>query len=203
MFTKSAKEARDSVSHNRAVSYTLGGLKLVVRFKVEGYIPGLFGGGGPRYKGPSYKEMKLKNPKQTQTGYAVVVKGHFVPMGQLLEIKTARMGREVRERSMDQMWFSRTRMLCEGYWEEKEGFTRVVETDVVKEGLLEEWEKRNEEKLRKLVKVLETVAEVVKRKKGRYVLVHEEGSKVLQILGVKEGYKGGIPDDVVQGWGKL
>lgn len=72
-----------------------------------------------------------------------------------------------------------------------------------KEGRLEQWERDNEEKIRRLVRVLEMVFEVVRGVPHRCALVHD-GDGVLRVYQVDENAKGGlgrgVPGDLRALW---
>lgn len=201
-FTRYGNSVKGSISYNCAITYNLGGVQVIMRFEVDGYIGGALptptGPAQGTYTGPSNALMKSSNAPQTPTGYSVSVRGQFIAPARTIEIKTGGAGKNLFSKAKAQMWFSQTPILCAGNYTEPGVFDSVTEVDMVQNGKLAEWERGNKEKLQKLVRVIEMICEVVKRAPGgKCVIVHTGGSKVLKVLNVINGGNSGLPADIV------
>ncbi|KAF8649168.1 hypothetical protein AX16_005966 [Volvariella volvacea WC 439] len=95
--TQRPDECRNTHSHNRIIQYDLNGLKLVVRFELDGYIPDKGVTTSRPARKPSEAAVddlpeRLSNVKinasQSAAGLKVVKGGALVPQSSILELKT-------------------------------------------------------------------------------------------------------------------
>ncbi|PWY94974.1 hypothetical protein BO94DRAFT_507803 [Aspergillus sclerotioniger CBS 115572] len=179
---------RDSIIHARSVGYTLGGIKMLLRFEVDACMPARkHSGGGVA-------------PIEAPTGIKVVNEGTLVGPSRIVEIKTGPVAKRLDfAKNMAQMWFSQTPFLCKGNYEADGTFLPAEERNVEKEGRLAKWEEDNKEKIQKLVRVLQKIFEVVRCVPHRCALVHE-GDNTLKVY--QDGNPGhrGIPEDLLAMW---
>ncbi|KAH0547998.1 hypothetical protein GP486_008260 [Trichoglossum hirsutum] len=245
-WTKAPVGVEGSMAHHRIVRYSLGGIKVIMRFEVDGCMRGEEEEeedyGGPSKEGTDtsttttgYPNRRRRHHRRhhqhyhpsyeafrTPTGCTILTRGTLTAASRIIEIKTGRVGRNLTtSRNLAQLWFSQTPILCTGQYRTDGAFTHVSVKDVMLAGELSEWEERNRESLRKLVRLLELVREVVMKKKekekekeeekekekgevvvGKCVLVFPQGGEALRVYGWKGG-KGmdmGVPTDLVERW---
>lgn len=203
-FTKYPNSCKGSISHNRAITYTLGGVKTIMRFEVDAYKEGALptSAAPPQgaYTGPSNAIMARANAVPTPTGFTIAARGHLVAPARIIEIKTGGVGKNLSSKAKVQMWFSQTPILYGGNGGASGIFESVTEVNMVENGMLAEWERNNAEKLRKLVKALEMICEAVKRVPGgKCVIIHIGGSRVLKVHNVTNR-NNGLPADILVKW---
>ncbi|GLA61731.1 hypothetical protein AtubIFM54640_002256 [Aspergillus tubingensis] len=122
----------------------------------------------------------------------VINSGTLVHPNRIIEIKTGPVSKRLdNSKNLEQMWFSHTPILCTGQYQPDGTFLPARAQNMEKEGRLEQWERDNEEKIRRLVRVLEMVFEVVRGVPHRCALVHD-GDGVLRVYQVDENAKGGL-----------
>lgn len=204
-FTRFPNSCKGSISHNRVITYTLGGVKIIMRFEVDAYkegaLPQSAGASHGAYTGPSNATMARANAVPTPTGFTVAARGHLVAPARIIEIKTGGVGRNLGLKAKVQMWFSQTPILYAGIYGEPGVFGSVSEVNMVENGMLGEWERDNADKLRKLVKALEMICEAVKRVPGgKAAIIHIGGSGVLKVHNVTNRNHG-LPTDILAKWG--
>ncbi|KAI9865692.1 MAG: hypothetical protein M1813_002150 [Trichoglossum hirsutum] len=220
-WTKTPAEAKGSVTHNRIVRYSLGGLKVVMRFEVDGCMgddenPSQESTGTTDTwtTATSTRRSKRSHKKPgTPTNYTILGHGTLTAASRIIEIKTGPVGKDLASpRNLAQLWFSQTPILCTGQYRRDDGgaFSHVSVRDMLRTGELARWEELNRESLRRLVRLLERVREVVgKRKKreegrGKCVLVLPQGGRALRVY-ERDGGGGkgmGVPADLVERWGE-
>ncbi|PGH27412.1 hypothetical protein AJ80_00890 [Polytolypa hystricis UAMH7299] len=186
-------DVRESVMHNRVIRYVLGGVKIIVRFEVDACI-------GSQRDIP--RTMTMSDKYHTPTSYTVLTGGYLVEPSRIVEIKTGPVGKKLEtSKNVAQLWFSQTPMLCTGHYDRNGDFLEATERDLMREGKLAEWEKANRKKLRKLVRVIEMIAEMVRAAPpDKYALVLHRGESVLKIHKVTNQHDKGIPEDLLAMW---
>ena len=190
-FTRRAECSRDSISHNRAVMYELGGLKMLVRFEVDACIE------DPDAAGDTAEAPREETT--TPTGVRIVPRGVLVPEETIVELKSRPKGKRVIKQA-PQLWFSRTPILIIGYHEHGGNIVEIEKREVEKTGWLKTWEVKYTEKLQKLVRVLEMMRTVIGARGGRFAVVTEKGSSGLSIFEMDASYRFGLPEDIKAGW---
>jgi hypothetical protein len=191
--TQQPKSVKGSIAHYRAVHYVLGGIRVIVRFEVDGFV---------RATQSLSQSHGYPNQVQTPTGFTILGRGHLVESAQVIEIKTGPIGKNLEiTRNIAQLWFSQTPLLCTGHYCEDGLFTEVTKKDLMQEGRLARWEEGNREKLKKLVRVIEMIIEAVKTSsRGKCILVLPAGSSVLRVHDVTSQYNKGLPADLLAMW---
>ncbi|KAI5837911.1 hypothetical protein DFP73DRAFT_635702 [Morchella snyderi] len=200
-FARFPNSCRGSISHNRAIAYTLGHVKIIMRFEVDAYKEGA-PPGPPQgaYTAPSTAVMARANAAPTPTGFTVAARGHLVAPARIVEIKTGGVGKNLSTKAKVQMWFSQTPILYGGTYVGPGVFESVSEVNMAENGMFAEWETRNAEKLGRLVKALELICEAVKRVPGgKCVVIHRGGSGVLKVHNVTNR-NNGLPADILAKW---
>ncbi|RDH37136.1 hypothetical protein BDQ94DRAFT_183979 [Aspergillus welwitschiae] len=182
---------RGSIIHNRVVRYTLGGIHILLRYEVDACMPGK-----PHTPNPN------NTNQQSPTGIHIINSGTLVPPHRIIEIKTGPVNKRLdNSKNLSQMWFSHTPILCTGQYQPDGTFLPARTQNMEKEGRLAQWERDNEEKIRKLVSVLERVFEVVRGVPHKCALVHN-GDGVLRVYQDDgNGAVGrGVPGDLLGLW---
>lgn len=190
-FTSALSEG--TIQHNRVINYTLGGLKMMVKYQVDACIAS---------EGSTISNTSNLTYSTTPTGLQVIKFGTLVPPETIIEIKTLRSGGRnspIRPQTMAQLWFSKTPIVFAGYHDGTGHFSSVEEINVESAGLLGRWEMKHRASLQKVVKVIELVkahllSSPVKRQ--AIVLTKER----LQFYSVVDSYELGLPTDLRANW---
>jgi hypothetical protein len=197
-FTNTPECSRGSLAHKRAVGYTLGGLRLMVRFEVDACLQ----------EAPAELASEtLGEVTNTPNGHRIILKGALTKAEGVVEMKATAVsakhpthGNPIGGKAFSQMWFSRTPILCQGF--HRNGvFERVAVIDV--QDKLENWEQRSQEKIGKLVQVLRRLTEIIKEtgvKDKRFAVVCGKGSDYLKLYRLDEAYPFGLPQDLREKW---
>jgi hypothetical protein len=190
-FTRTPDCSSGSLVHKRAVGYTLGGLRLMVRFEVDACLQ------EPPAELTSEMLGKVVN---TPNGHRMILKGALSKAEGIVEIKTFWAGKSVDGRALSQMWFSRTPILCQGF--HRNGvFGQITVTNVQDE--LENWEQQRQEQIGRLVQVLRRLTETMKEMEAegnRFAIVCENRSDCLQLYRLDEAYPFALPQDLREKW---
>ncbi|KAH0541836.1 hypothetical protein FGG08_003719 [Glutinoglossum americanum] len=217
-WTRTPAGLEGSMMHNRVVGYSLGGLKVVMRFEVDGCMEE-HDAPNQHCTDSSTVITPIDDPKHphtkltTPTYFTILTHGTLAPASNIIEIKTGSLKKNlVSLRNLGQLWFSQTPILCIGQYGAGGVFSEVSVKNVLLAGELSRWEEHNRENLKKLVRVLEMIREVVRKEGGKCVLVLPQGGKTLGVYkrGGEQGGKGkatgmgmvvGVPPDLVERWG--
>jgi hypothetical protein len=179
-YTKLHPDAKGSTSHYRIVTYTLGGLKLLVRSGVDAYRPSAVGEHLNEPSGSDYsqedctrnmKNLSLNEGPSTSAastaGELLVIKGgRDVPQAAVLELSThAHLKPSAIHRKITGLYFSQTPCFVEGSFistgprynvsAQRARFGLVAVNDVTK--WTAQWEKQHQDKLKTLVHVLKQI----------------------------------------------
>ncbi|RYP23177.1 hypothetical protein DL765_001262 [Monosporascus sp. GIB2] len=197
--TEADRDVVGSSSHHRVVKYSMGGLNCVVRFEVDAYYEGNEEGVCARdfdhednalaesFDLLTLKEIDSDSTKGTtsNTSTSAVRKGAVLSSSQMAEIKAKNgTGGTVYFKSyLPQLWFGRTPYLFIGK-NTKGTFHNIVKMHAGSK--FTEWEKENQEGLRKLVGILRELREVVSKvESSAAVLMYEkkkdEPMKILEM----------------------
>ncbi|KAF8534065.1 hypothetical protein BDD12DRAFT_897046 [Trichophaea hybrida] len=196
LFTKAPEEAERSITHNRAVEYSLGGIRILLRYEVDACvsIPGIQS---------QQQQQQPDRSTTTPTGFRVLSRGSLVASDRIAEIKTTRVGKNLAtSNNIAQLWFSCTPMLLMGYHRGEGTFSELAETNVRATGKLDQWEKSNTQRLQRMVKVLEMILQILRGlKKRKCAIILKKGMEDLQVYELDEGkYTFGLPDDIKAKW---
>ncbi|KAL2826089.1 hypothetical protein BDW59DRAFT_179662 [Aspergillus cavernicola] len=175
-FTRNPRYVRSSIIHNRVIRYTLGTLRIILRFEVDACMPS-----------PSTKNNRTtKKSMHTPTGITVVSAGDLVASSGIVEIKTGPVGKQLdNSKTLEQMWFSQTPILCTGHYQSNGTFLPPKVTEVEKSGKLAGWEERNQDAIQKLIRVLEMIRQTVENVSQKKCALVHEGNRVLKVYTVK------------------
>ncbi|KAI9773264.1 MAG: hypothetical protein M1839_002176 [Geoglossum umbratile] len=204
-WTRTPAGMAGSITHHRAVGYALGGVRVVMRYEVDGCMEG--DGQQQSADGwiPTGPKRQFGKKLVTPTNYTIISRGTLTPPSRIIEIKTGPFGKNLSTSSnIAQLWFSQTPILCAGQYNADGIFTSVSVTDMALGGGLSKWEENNGEKVRILARLLEMVRVALSEKgDGRYVLLLPQGGTALKIYECNDGGAGngkGLPADLVERW---
>ncbi|KAL4885170.1 hypothetical protein BJY04DRAFT_214511 [Aspergillus karnatakaensis] len=188
---------RDSIVHNRVICYTLGTVKIILRFEVDACM-----------RVPAFLVDKSRATKTnptltpTPTGFTVLDRGDpAVAASRLAEIKTrpaTKLG--MNTDALSQMWFSQTPLLCKGRYHGDGVFRPPTVANVEASGRLAAWEERNQDLIRRLVRLLEVIKQTVGGLSQTKLAIVNEGEGVLKVYAVKDGQGHAIPGDLRKMW---
>ncbi|KAI9763903.1 MAG: hypothetical protein M1840_009015 [Geoglossum simile] len=204
-WTRTPAGMAGTLTHNRAAGYTLGGMRVVMRYEVDGCI----GEGDQQQRAdrriPTGSKQPYRGRFVTPTGYTIISRGTLTPSSRIIEIKTGHLGKKLStSRNMAQLWFSQTPILCAGQYDTDGSFSSVSVTDMALEGELTKWEEQHSEDIRKLSRLLEMLRGMLRGKgDGRYVLLLPRGGTTVRVYGCGGGRAGegkGVPADLVERW---
>ena len=214
-FTKYPSSVKGSTSHHRIVSYSFGGLNIVVRFEADGALP-------PAMDPTRSSEQILLDlsslrmedglPPTTlapsdqgptsASRLAVMKAGEPVPQDRILEIKTRAEHRAIGiPECMSQLWFSDTRNLFIGL--HNRGTFRTINKYHVDEGMNSQWEKQHEKQLGYLVDLLGKIIATAKGSSSRTKVRGVNGKVILQEWQATDGpaaHLTKLPDDLRALW---
>ena len=178
-FTRPQAGMEDSSSHHRIIRYSLGSLVCVIRFEVDAWCQGEGDSGEPEranfdasslpqnidlqasFASLSLTKSKQKKPDRYQPTLTVP-RGHLVPSSCIAEMK-ARSGGYRTHQMIPQLWFGRTPHLFIGT--HKNGtFTKVDSIDLMSR--FPDWEKANQDGLRKMVRLIADLRKMVRTAQG-------------------------------------
>jgi hypothetical protein len=190
-FTEYPQSSRNTVIHNRIITYTLGGVRLLVRFEVDGRLISA----SPVTDGRSEKYV-------APTGMQVISSGSFAPSENIVEIKTGSSRKKLDTgKNLAQLWISMTPILISGVYEEKGTFTTLRQQDVSQDGTLNRWEQGNKEKLQKLVRLIEMITErLISSSPTKQALVVRKGGSELEFYRLATQYAPELPLDIRTRW---
>lgn len=179
-YTKIHPDAKGSTSHYRIVTYTLGGLKLLVRSGVDAYRPSAVGEHLSELLGSDYnqedctrniKQFSLNEGLSTSTSFTagellVMEGGHDVPQAAVLELSTHASAKpSVIHRKVIDLYLSQTPCFVEGFFTstgprnnvsaQRARFGLVREDDVTEK--TKKWEKQHQDELKSLVSILKQI----------------------------------------------
>jgi len=190
-FAKIPRCASGSLVHKRAVAYTLGGLRMMVRFEVDACLEAP----AERREGERVEEFM---------GHRVIVGGALVKDEGVVEMKSKQTGSRNRtyDQDLTQMWLSRTPILCEGI-HERGVFHTVSVSNRQENGEFLQWEEANQARIGKLVAVIRMLKDMMEKAEGeRFAVVSEKGSDSLEVYRLEPTYRIRLPDDLRENWRK-
>jgi hypothetical protein len=199
--TTKESSLKDSIHHERIVSYELGGMKCLVRFEADAYLND--GNGEEERSGSVIPPTDLPEPKPSKPVLKapyklvhVISRGHFVNSDQLVEIKSCSMPPFKINKAIDQLWFSQTKHLCVGY--HKYGYMKEGPEMKDMGTELEKWEVSNQDQLKNMVRVIKEIRDIARTaKKCTIICGIVGGMRCLTLLG-REGGDMTIRREVVE-----
>ncbi|KAG5972507.1 hypothetical protein E4U58_006509 [Claviceps cyperi] len=187
-----------STSHYRIISYRFCGLSFMIRYQTDGFVN--------TQRADSAREAlseRLESPTPSSVNRTrltvdpslkevmVLRKGHSVPLGSILEIKTRA---QVRSLEFDdiapQLWVSQTSKLVRAF-HAKGSFSKPQVEDVSTR--LKEWELNSQEDLKMLGALIDKMVTVVKECDGRGILRYDVATESL-IISRDEGNERMLPE---------
>ncbi|KAH7413663.1 hypothetical protein DE146DRAFT_673458 [Phaeosphaeria sp. MPI-PUGE-AT-0046c] len=185
-FTRPAKGMEDSTNHYRAIRYPLGPLNVVVRFEADAYDDGAETSDMLTvYEAEAVSGGSMSRPAfRYSAPIRVLQKGHIVPNGQMVELKTQAWKEEQsRVACQDQLWFGRTSLLYTGPYTSGTGEVKKIKYEDATERV-KRWEENQQTNLRKLAGLLAMLKNIMKqenRPNRAVVLVREDKAGALSV----------------------
>ena len=214
-YTSWEKSVKNSVSHQRLIEYTFGGLKCLFRYEGDGYFKDQFKTEVQESSvlddltetheesepEPSLTAGSLtvsERAPEKQNGLVVKLAGHKVPQCATFELKTRSSKREYdMEEIYARLWISQTQHFIIGYHESGK-FNNVRIRNVAHD--VKDWESRNKKVLQTLKATLRRIIEVLKESKSNKLEVRRLGSGPLQFRKQCEKQWSVLPSDLRQRW---
>lgn len=197
-----------STGHHRIVSYDLGGLNLIVRHETDAYED--------EQSAPMSLDIAVKasednladaleslslSTERDSDGHdradlVVLDGGRFVPIEQILEIKTRVSRKPIElEDVAPQLWFSQTPKLVRAYHQSGR-FQKAEVEDVTEE--IKAWEKSHQLLLRRLVGLIQEIRIVTKECGGKAIVSYDPTTEKLCIS--KKTELNMLPKDIRRKW---
>lgn len=167
-----------STSHQRIVKYNLGGLNILLRGEVDGYLPDAAKSAQPQREETSLDELadglasSSLSPKMTDTSASTVVikeAGSLVPQSSLFDLKTRSILRkddDILSQQIPRLWRSQTPNFILAFHER--GTFRDISVQNVRDRI-DTWERDNAEGIALLVAMLHRIVDVVTNSPERKV----------------------------------
>lgn len=193
-------DLRNTFAHHRVVSYTLGGLKMVVRYEADAYFSN-------DVKPEMWISTAMNVPDESEgrpSGKLSYTRaGHLVPVDSIVMMKTSAGSKRLRPEAMAQVYFSQTSHICLGMHDRGRFASEDnVKMDVLDAEKIRRWEDENRVTLQKMVAVIKHLRKVCGRDGGgQYMLVCEkngEDAKKLKLY--RRGGKGVQMPDSAHEW---
>lgn len=221
-YTTWPADVKGSESHQRIIQYSFGGMKCLVRFEADGYLPeklSAFTGPGTSHTTTNKSKIDLdqdlasaflsttlgthKTESTDGKVLSIHTAGDHIPHAALFELKT----RTIRKKHQDvlgeeipRLWVSQVPHFvlafhAAGLFSLDEIRIRDVEEEVAA------WEKENQDVLRQLAVLLGFIVEFAKdRPDGRFEIVHEENGRSLDFREVLGDVNRTLPDALASRW---
>jgi hypothetical protein len=213
-FTSFPAEVKRPTGHHRVIQYTLGTIKMLLRFEVDGYVPtsqtvtssiDTFASNDMVNLTSLLRSTRLRSqtainrPQIAVESTVKVVRGGFVvPHDSLLELKTRAQRRPLHTLDVIyQLWFGQIQHLRIGY-HNRGVFTQLDQKNFVTDGAFRRFQQSNRSALGNLVNVIDTIKESLKDSKvKRAVLLYEHGKLRLY---KRKGDIRALPMDLLSKW---
>lgn len=183
---------RGSIAYHGVVRYTLGPMRIIMRFEADACT-----------QPPSglLSNTRARPPTRTPTEFTVLNKGKPLSPSRIVEIKTGPAGKQLDSgTTLSQMWFSDTGILCTGNYKGQGIFPLPSVTNVKRRGKLRRWEEANTDQIRLLIGLLETLVRHLRDSLHKKVAVIHDGSGFLKLHALKNPDNKGIPSDLLSMW---
>ncbi|KAG6301227.1 hypothetical protein E4U45_003421 [Claviceps purpurea] len=193
-----------STSHYGIVSYRFCGLNFMIRYQTDGFVSTQRADSArealwERLESPTPSFVNRTPPTVDPSLKEVIVlrKGHSVPLGSILEIKTrANVGSLEFDDVAPQLWVSQTSKLVRAFHAKGCFFKPQVEDVSVQ---LKEWELDSQQDLKMLGALIDKIITVVKGCDGRGILRYDVATGSL-IISRDEGNERMLPEDLYSKW---
>lgn len=202
-FTSFPAEVKRSTGHHRVIQYTLGTIKMLLRFEVDGYMPtSQTASSSLASKNMDNLSSLLRSSRlainSPEANVKVVGGGFAVPHDSLLELKTRAQRRPLQTLDViHQLWFGQLQHLRIGY-HSRGVFNRVDRKNFLIDGAFRRFELSNRSALGNLVKVIDAIKESLKDSNVKTaVLLYEHGKLRLY---KRKGDIHALPMDLLSKW---
>ena len=200
-------EIKKSTGHHRVISYRFGGLNLLLRSEMDGYVepdlPAQSTSAGGGYGGSDTSDKLARPPRPRPQNRApppypasrdskllIRKQGRVVPIASTLKIITG--GDNARlNKVIPRLWMSQTPNLVRAHY--KDGVFEKPDVEAVSSAIAL-WEEENQEALKKLAVLIKKIIAVVKGN-GKHFTISYEGGDALVISKV-DGESAMLPDDL-------
>ena len=205
--------ARGSTSHHRIAEFRFGGLKYLIRFECDGYLPAMGGktdvpelghetgskAGIDEDNLNSSLAISVKNP-QTASKLNVSRAGYKISDASTIDIKTRAAHKPLDlETVLPRLWMSQTRNLIAAY--HKGGYFNDIQIKDVSSDI-ERWEVQHAQDLQKLSSVVEYIIRTVKESSSKKCRVMVDVGGRMQIVELGADYPSALPVDDVDEQGE-
>ena len=185
-----------STSHQRVIKYNLGGLNILLRGEVDGYLPDAAKPAQPQRKETSLDELadKLASSSLSQravdtSASSVTIKaaGSPVPQSSLFDLKTRSIHRkddDILSQQIPRLWRSQTPNFILAF-HDRGTFNDISVKNV--QDRIDEWERENAEGIALLVALLHRIVDVVTNSPEGKV-------EIRAVVGLEIEVRGHLPD---------
>ncbi|KAI1108963.1 hypothetical protein F5Y14DRAFT_55226 [Nemania sp. NC0429] len=192
-FTSSDPDSGKTESHQRVVSYDFAGLKCLVRFECDGYLP--------RYDGHETLVAKpeVRLPSPAPDSIVLREAGMIVPQGSVLEIKTKSKATMAIQKNdhLPRLWVRQIPQFITAY-HDRGSFQDVHVTDVCQE--LAEWEIEHQDELKMFASTLRQLITEVRRSSHLKLEIRRAGTGPLQLRERTETASQALPSSWRDRW---
>ncbi|KAL4732038.1 hypothetical protein ACLX1H_001043 [Fusarium chlamydosporum] len=181
-------QVHGSTGHHRIISYEFGGLNFLVRYEADGYVA------TETFDATTTQEEQenslvasmdnlsfsptraTSNLQPVPSSLGIRREGRTVPLNSILEIKTRSQHRPLSIHDVaPQLWVSQTFNLVRAYHEK--GYFQVPKVENVASEL-HEWEKINQDDLKRLASLFRMISNLTMRSGGKSIVKYEPGKKL-------------------------
>lgn len=221
-YTTWPSDVKGSESHQRLIQYTFGGMKCIVRFEADGYLPELMPDQPRSVRQDGNVHRKLDSDKELASIFEDTTLGRrdtestpgektltmrdgggHVPHAALFDLKTRsirKKGRDIFGEELPRLWVSQIPNFVLAFHKAGEFNMEEIQIQDVRESVSrwEEDEKNNLRQLAALLKLLVAFART--RPDGRFELIHEEGKRALELREVCAHVPRALPPSLSELW---
>lgn len=195
-FLTHGAELQETVSHQRIVSYSFGGLKCLVRYECDGH----FSGSEEKSKATAGEKKVSGFPKfPASNSITMEPAGNVIPQESILEVKTKSQARDPIDMAehLPRLWLRQIPSLITAY--HRAGNFEDVQEKVVREDLLK-WESDHELELRKFASILRQLIIEVKRASHLKLELCRTGLGPLELREQSEKPREALPNEWREMW---
>ena len=191
------KSFAQSTSHHRVVKYTLAGMRIVLRFEADGYLPSQDISSCKPVARQHHSSNAAVHATNTSS-LRVISAGLDVPHNSLVELKTCNENRGLAiSKVADQLWFGQVPHLKIGYHTEGK-FQRIEDRDVEEHEEFLCFGRIKGQNLRKMIGVIENIRRIMKEHETHgAVLICDE--KSLHLYKAQNGVHA-LPHELLSRW---
>jgi hypothetical protein len=218
-YTSWEKETRKSTSHHRVAEFNLIGLKYLIRYESDGYLPDKIlaepDSSKPDEKTTNkgsisasidelasddiFSTMNITSEEETASSRGklkILAGGKLVSQSATMDIKTRAGHREVEiDQHMQTFWLSQTPSLITAY-HSYGVFSRIEILDVTERVRI--WEARNKQLLRQLDGLVRAIRDIVRETLSQKCHVRYTGEGVIEIYEHNVEYPSVLPEELCE-----